>query len=205
MNTVLLFSVFLFPLSASAETVTVDMPHSFFAAVTRRSGLLGFLGHEHGVSATQWTANIVEKSHDPSSVNVEIVVEAAALVVDTPEARRMSGLDAGGSGASDRAEIQEKMLGSAVLDAKRYPQIRFKSSRAKATQSGVIIEGSFSLHGTTRLVSIPIEIHPEKAGATRYTGGFSFRMSDYGIEPPSSGGVVNVKDEMEIRFELIGK
>lgn len=193
-------------LYANAGPLSIDKTSSFFAATTHRSGLLGFVGHEHGISANEWTATVVQNPDAQSTSSVEIVVEAASLIVDTPESRKMAGLDAGGPSEEDRAKVKEKMLGPDVLDVAHYPQIRFKSSGVKSGSSGLVIEGDFSLHGKTQHISgIPIKVDQKKDGATHFAGGFKFHMSDYGITPPSGGGVVNVKDEMEIHFELTGR
>lgn len=72
-------------------------------------------------------------------------------------------------------------------------------------EAGIMLEGAFSLHGVTRTINVPLVVNREKGGTSHFSGKFSFRMSDYKISPPSTGGVVNVKDEMEIRFELAGK
>ena len=180
--------------------MVVDQGHSSFTAVTRHSGLLGFLGHDHGVVATRWTASVSFKPGDSKPSDVDVVVEGDSLMVDTLEGRQLAGLNANGPDQEDRDKIKKNMFGPDVLDIKHYPQIRFKSLSSKMGAVGINMVGNFSLHGITRVITVPIVLKSEKNGSVEFTGAFHFLMSDYGIHPPSVAGVVNVKDEMEIRF-----
>jgi len=192
--------------AAKPRLLTIDRAHSFFVAVVRRSGLLSFVAHEHGVLATRWSAKVLENRADPTASSVELEVDAATLVVDTAEARRLAGLETGGPGDNDRAKIQEKMLGPEVLDAGHFNRVKFKSSAVrKGASAGLLLDGAFTLHGVTRAVTFPIEMSQDGDGASHYSGLLEFKLSDYGITPPSTGGVVNVKDEMAIRFQFVGR
>ncbi len=50
---------------AQPTRVTVDRSRSHIIAVTFRSGSLGFLGHEHALLATEWSADIC---HAPDEI-----------------------------------------------------------------------------------------------------------------------------------------
>ena len=58
----------------------------------------------------------------------------------------------------DRAEIQETMLGPKVLDAGRFPEIRFRSTAVEPAGAGRwTVRGDLTLHGQTRPVKLDVQ------------------------------------------------
>jgi polyisoprenoid-binding protein YceI len=99
----------------------------------------------------------------------------------------------------DRAEVQSTMLGPKVLDAAKFPEIRFKSSRVEQTGPGHFrVMGKLDLHGASK------ELVFEVTGdANRYKGKTKLKQTDFGIQPvTAAGGAVKVKDELEIEFDV---
>jgi hypothetical protein len=79
----------------------------------QKSGLFSGLAHNHVISAP-----IAKGTVNGQRMAAEIVVAVKDMKVVDPEVSE-----------KDRAEIQSTMLGPKVLDAARYPEIRFVSSR----------------------------------------------------------------------------
>ena len=99
----------------------------------------------------------------------------------------------------DRAEVQSAMLGPTVLDAARFPEIRFKSSRVEQTSHGRFrVTGTLNLHGVSK------ELVFEVAGdSSHYQGETRLKQTAFGIKPFTVGaGAVKVKDELEIEFDI---
>jgi polyisoprenoid-binding protein YceI len=193
--------------SASARAVPValdpDPKASSVLAVTRRSGILGFLGHEHAIRAGRWSAALCMDRGDPSLSRVGFTVDTASLTIDEPETRKEAGLETGGPGPADIAKIQRKMLGPEVLDTARFPEMRFRSKTVrKQPGNHLSVTGDLTLHGVTREITVPViyDLGGQDKGA--FSVDFRIRQTDFGIEPQSGGGVVNVKDEMEIRLRI---
>jgi polyisoprenoid-binding protein YceI len=187
---------------ATAAPYQLDRSHSFVIAVTDKSGLFSMAGHRHAILAARWSADL---SVDPASLaesSMSVTVPAAALVADSPEARRRAGLGAGPS-AGDVPKIQEKMLGPEVLDAAQYPDIRFElTSVAVSAPDLLSVTGRLTLHGQTRPVKMAVKFS-QNANGFVFHGTFPLRQSDFGIAPPSVGlGTVKVKNEVEIRFQV---
>ena len=99
----------------------------------------------------------------------------------------------------DRADIQATMLGPKVLDAQRYPEIRFTSSHIEQTAPGrFLVTGKLELHGVARQLQFPVS-----AASGHYTGKTKLKQTDFGIQPVAvAGGTVKVKDEVEVEFDV---
>lgn len=116
------------------------------------------------------------------------------------DARRMRVLDHPALSASDREEVQTRMLGPDVLDVRQFPWISYHSLTIERVDGGGwLVRGELNLHG---------QVHPLTVKAVlvknHYTGSVTCRQSDFGIEPVSvMGGIVKVKDEIEITFDIV--
>lgn len=168
-------------------------------AIARRGGALRFLGHEHAIEARDWTAWIAYDPAVPSSSSVTMSVKSASLVIDSEEARRLAGLGAG-PGPKDVAKISRTMLGPTVLDAERFPEIRFESVEIGADGPGLLrVRGRLTLRGVTREETARVSLQETPF---RVRTELKIRQTAYGIQPASVAGVVKVKDELELRLDL---
>ena len=179
----MLLASLLITLSAQAQQVRqVDPDRSKLMVHVGKSGMFSAFGHEHEIGAPVFSGSVQgEKS-------VEFQVDA----------RQMKVLDADVSD-KDRAQIQADMLGPKVLDAGRYPEIKFHSTAMEADkQGGWQVRGNLTLHGQTHPVVLQVKLENG-----RYVGSSSFKQTDFGIKPISAGGgSVKVKDEVTVRFEI---
>lgn len=134
--------------------------------------------------------HFVEGSLDDSATpNVRIVIDVRDMRVLDP-----------GLSPKDRREVQTRMLGSDVLDADRFPHIRFRSvTIQKGDADGWSIQGELEVHGQTRQVRINVV-----RAQGHYKGSTPLKQSEFGITPISIvGGTVKVKDEMKIDFDVV--
>jgi polyisoprenoid-binding protein YceI len=159
-------------------------PHR--SAITIHVGKAGFFsafGHNHVISAP-----LAQVAIDPKSRTAAISVRSADMKV----------MDADVS-EKDRTEIQATMLGPKVLDAQKFPEIKFTSSRIEETAPDHFrVSGALQLHGVSRQLAFPVTGTPE-----HYTGRTKLKQTDFGIQPVSvAGGTVKVKDEIEIEFDV---
>ena len=70
------------------------------------------------------------------------------------------------------------------FDAEKYPTIDFISTRVFKNEEGVFADGSLTLHGVTKEVSIPITIKSTDE-KTIYKAEFSVNRMDYKLGPDS--------------------
>jgi polyisoprenoid-binding protein YceI len=179
---------------AQAEQVwTIDSDRSRVTIEVGRTGLLGFVGHNHEVIAPSVSGKIVVVPGDPLRSSVVLRFDASALQVTGK-----------GDPPADIPEVERVMQGDRVLDVKRFPAVLFQSRRVVATLSppaiDVVVEGDLTLRGVTR----PITVRATASladGAVVAQGSFAFKQTDFGMEPVTAvGGTVRVKDELSIQF-----
>jgi len=194
--------------SASApdpRPLAVDHAASSVVAVTGIAGLLSFLGHRHAILATEWAADLVYDPDTPDRSHLELGVPVHALRIDSRPAIEQAGLDARPDDETVR-ELQAKMLGPGMLDAGRFPVIRFESrSVERAPDGGLLVRGTLALHGRTTDHAVPVTVERRADGAYRFRGQLSVKQSDHGIEPESVAAVVKVADAVTIRFDVVAR
>lgn len=164
----------------------IDIHKSVMSVRVFKSGLFSAFGHEHEISAP-----IASGSFDESRRSAELTVDA----------RQMRVMDKDVS-EKDRADIQETMLGPKVLDAGRYPEIRFRSTAVEPAGAGRwTVRGDLTLHGQTRPVKLEVQ-----SQNGHFKGAAPLKQRDFGIEPVSvGGGAVKVKDELRVEFDILAK
>jgi YceI-like domain len=148
-----------------------------------KSGIFSGFAHDHVVIAP-----ITQMAVDSKLLTAEITIPAKEMKVVDQEVSD-----------KDRAEIQSTMLGPKVLDAEKYPGVRFKSSRIEQTApQRYHVTGTLELHGASKEESFDVTGSP-----AHYHGAMKLKQSDFGIKPISLfGGSVKVKDEIELEFDV---
>lgn len=193
-------------LGAAPARFELDPTQSHLFVVTHRAGALAFLGHEHAILATEWSADLCFDPAAPASapLRAEVTVPTKALRIDTPEARALAGLRKGPS-AKDVQQLQRKVLAPENLAADAHPAVRFEAASITGGNDGKTeVQGAFTLRGVTDNVRFPVTI--ERQGeAVRLSGQFRLKQSTFGIKPESVAGVVNVADPVDVRFEILAR
>jgi hypothetical protein len=165
------------------KTIAAKPQESAVTIHVFKSGLFSGFAHNHVVLAP-----IGGASMDPEGLKAEVSFATKDMKVTDPDVSD-----------KDRAEIQSTMLGPKVLDAAKYPEIRFKSSRIEQiSPRHYRITGTLDLHGAHREMSFEVTGSPE-----HYHGATKLKQTDFGIQPISLfGGSVKVKDELELEFDV---
>lgn len=114
----------------------------------------------------------------------------------------------------------QEVLGSVDwLDIGQFPTASFKIKKAADVVSGaegkvsMILEGDFTLKGTSKPMKIPVEFHflpgrvPDRGGGRdgdllAVRGSFNLKRSDFGIKPSMSEE--RVSDLIQLRVAIIG-
>jgi polyisoprenoid-binding protein YceI len=93
------------------------------------------------------------------------------------------------------------------FDAAKYPMIRFASTGVKMQGSQLVVTGNLTMHGVSKLVSIPFKVAKGKNGAgvdtTTYKGKLTLDRNDYGIGTDSIAAKISLEDEVEIKLLLV--
>ena len=169
-------------LDVSAQQRVIDSQKSTLTIHVGKTGVFSGLGHEHVVSAPIHSGTADTGAHPV----VEIHVDARALrIIDKDDSEK------------DRAEVQQTMLGPAVLDSEGHQDIVFKSTRAEPAGEGRwTLRGNLTLRGQTRPVAVQVTL---KDG--HYVGEALVKQTDFGIKPPGKLGI-RAKDEVRIEFDV---
>lgn len=154
--------VLIFAISASAALYNIDPAHSSVGFSVRHLGLADVRG------IFKEFEGVVE--YDPASPeNFTLKGRIKTASVDTA------------------IEVRDQHLrGPEFLDADRYPEITFFSESVAVENNRLLVTGSFTLHGVTRTITLPIVVTgpiKDPWGKTRI--GLSTRITinrqDYGI------------------------
>jgi polyisoprenoid-binding protein YceI len=156
-----------------------------------KTGLFAAFAHNHTIAAPLASGQI-----DLQKRTIELTFRAADMKVLDPDAS-----------ASDRATVESNMKGDEVLDAARFPEIKFGSTSVEGAPgktgdpANYQVRGNLTLHGVTR----PVDMSVAFSGG-HYTGKVTIKQTDFGITPIKiGGGAVRVKDAVEIVFEIATK
>ncbi len=181
-----------------AADLRVDTSASVLAIRVSRSGPLSGLAHDHRFVPQRWHAEVRFDPARPAAVEVAVVVDAGSL--HDHEARL---------GEASLAEVDRTAVGPHVLDARRFPEIRYRAAGVADLKIGAagemegILRGELTLRGTTRPLQVRFRARPEGVGV-RATGSARFAQSDFGMTPYSTAlGTIGVDDEVAVEFDLL--
>jgi polyisoprenoid-binding protein YceI len=185
---------------ASRVSYSIDSQQSKIEIQVAKDGFLKAFGHDHLVSATRYSGEVQFDSAKVEESSVVFTVETTAMKVIDP-----------GESEKDRNDVQATMLGKDVLDSTQYPQIKFSSSSVKSKPGSngnldLQIEGTLLLHGTTKLLTVPVQLRVGGDGALIADAEVSLLQSDFGIAPYKAvGGTVRVKDKLKLTFHIVAR
>jgi polyisoprenoid-binding protein YceI len=178
----------------------VDAQKSKIEIQVAREGFFKAFGHDHLVSAPQFSGEVEFAQPNLAQSSVSFTVDAKSLVVLDP-----------GESEKDRKEVQTTMLGEQVLDVARYPQIEFASSGVKSvSKKGDVFElqvgGTLTLHGVKKPVMVPVHVQIMNDGTLIADAEVPLLQSDFGITPVKvAGGTVRVKDKLKLTFHILAR
>jgi polyisoprenoid-binding protein YceI len=88
-----------------------------------------------------------------------------------------------------------------VTEALKYPTISFTSNSIKQESNKLVVSGTLNFHGVSQIVLFEADktIINNKA---EITGGFTVKMTQFGIDPPSLMGMAT-DDDIKITFKVV--
>jgi polyisoprenoid-binding protein YceI len=163
----------------------------------------GLVGHDHHFVPQRWSGIVRFDPAEPAAAGVEMTFSADALRDEQPKI----------SEEDRKSKVEPTARGPEVLDAARYPEVRFIGRRiagpidpadtaGRQSLRGTLV-GTLVLHGRQREVSAPL-IADWKDGRLHAVGEATILQTDYGIEPMRRMlGIVAVKDAVKVSFDLV--
>ena len=124
----------------------------------------------------------------PETVKVEASIDVASI--DTQNGKR-----------------DDHLKSPDFFDAAKYPKIRFTSIGVKAKGSQLTVKGNLTMHGKTKLVSIPFKVAKGKNGAgvdvTTYKGKLTLDRNEFGIGTDSIAAKISLEDEVDLELLIV--
>ncbi len=170
-----------------------------------RGGSFPRLGHNHVLSAPQFTGY----AHIPASgikdARVDLEFRLDQLEIDNPAIRATLGSAYTSTMNTEAiAGTRTHMLGEENMQAERFPYVRIGSMHIVGEAPGLAATVSVEMHGHQREMQLPLSVEglPEQLAVS---GTLILRQSDFGIKPYSvAGGLLAVQDEVVVEFKLVG-
>jgi hypothetical protein len=176
----------LFPAVLFGAEKNIDTAKSMITIHVGKTGLFSSVSHDHWVDAPIAHGQLREGA----DAMVEFSVDARKMKVRPDK-----------ESAGDQAKVQETMERE-VLDSEKFPQIVFRSTHVTSNGGNSWqVAGTLELRGVSRPVTVAVQRDREF-----YTGSARIRQTDFGIKPVTAGGgLVKVKDALDITFKVYAK
>jgi len=197
-------SVYMELAKAGGKLFALDPKKSTVRIYAFRSGRFAKLGHNHVLSAPQFTG-FFYLPRDTANARFDLEFRLDELEIDNPAIRARSG-KAFASELSPEAisGTREHMLGDDNFQAHRFPFVRIQSLQISGEAPKFAAKIQLTMHGQLREIWVPLNVEglPDRLAVS---GSFVLRQTDFGVQPFSIlGGQLAVQDEVLIEFQLIG-
>jgi len=173
-----------------------------------RGGTLASAGHNHLIALHALTGTVYVPA-DVLRSSFEVHIPVASFTVDEAQLRLQEHSPDFPPDVPDTARegTRRNMLGEALLDAERNPQIVLRAVRLESAGEAraVLARVQTTVRGEQRTISVPVR-YQFTAGALIASGEAPLRQSDLGLTPFSALlGALQVQDEMRVRFRIVAR
>lgn len=181
-----ILSALLFVGVGRAETYKIDTAHSNVSfsirhLVSRSTG--GF---------DDFTGTIMYDPANPAKMSVDATIQTKSI--DTDNERR-----------------DNHLRSDDFFNVEKYPTITFKSTSAKKEGDKIMVTGNFTMHGTTKSITLPVTVlgtgkHPRnQAPIAGFETELTLKRSDYGVNSwTDAAGVLGDEVKVQITIEAVG-
>ncbi len=156
-------------LASAADVYEYDGVHSSVSFKARHLDISWIHGRFNEVSG-----KFSLDREDPSKSTFQLTIQTES--VDTANAAR-----------------DEHLRQPDYFDTKQFPTIEFKSKKVKAIDGGYEVTGDFTMHGTTKEITIKLmggkEHDFKKVKRVAFSTELSLKRSDYGFDPKAIGPI----------------
>jgi len=170
-----------------------------------RAGRAARLGHNHVLSAPQFTGFFHLPTGGAATGRFDLVFRLDQLEIDNPAYRSALGAAfASNISPEDAASTREHLLSADSLQADQFPFVRIHSLQISGEAPKFAAKIRVEMHGQEQEMWIPLDVEglPDRLSVS---GSFVLRQSDFGVQPYSLlGGLLSVQNEVVLDFKLIG-
>ncbi|MBV8403622.1 MAG: YceI family protein [Gammaproteobacteria bacterium] len=185
---------------------------SLLTILVYRGGALASAGHNHVIASHDLGGTLYAAS-DLLQSSFELHVPVATLTVDESALRAQQPAAEFPADVSDSAKegTRHNMLGEALLDAQRNPEITLRSVRLEPAGEApdpntVLAHIECLVRGEPRAFAAPVHYRLGGDGTLEASGELPLRQTQLGLTPFSAMlGALQVQDEMRISFHIVAQ
>jgi hypothetical protein len=185
----------------------IDGGASLLTILVYRGGPLARAGHNHVIASHDMEGEAFVPE-DLSGVSFEVHVPVSLLTVDEEDLRVQAGADFP-PGVPEEAKTGTKrnMLGAALLDGDRYPDIVLHSEVVRRSATGDGIEAQMRVIVRDQGYSVVVPLRYTLDGSTlEVTGEIPLKQTELGLTPFSLfGGALRVEDGIRVQFRIVAR
>lgn len=176
---------------------------SLLQVVVRKGGALAAAGHNH-IVASRHLRGTVDLREPLTASSFELLIPLALMTVDEPELRKGRGEEFPPNvSESARDGTRKNMLGTALLDADRFPGLSVTSVSVAGGPSDFTARVAVKVKDLTTSIDVPVRIERSN-DRLRATGAFAVKQTELGLEPFSAlMGALKVQDELNVEFVVV--
>lgn len=157
---------------------------------TYKEGVLSAIAHDLKIRVTEFyievsdTDGSIRAEFDPGSLKV-----VCAMVGSTERASSLS--------ESDKSKI-ERTIFNDVLNARRFPTVRFTSNDIREAVTGPIVSGELELHGSTKTIEAVGRRVEDRLELT-----VTLMQPDFGIKPyRAMMGTLRIQPRVKVQLSV---
>ena len=193
------------PVRLAPDTLPSERYVVVFSSLAIRvhpDGPLARLGHPHLICSGELTG-VIELREPATATGFALTLPSGSLAVDDPvECARVGAGVPAEVPAAAREGTRRNLLGPALLDAGRHPELRLASAGLSGGPEQFTAQVQVSVHGTPHLVSVPVEV-AFRGDRLTAAGRFALSHGDLGLTPFAVAlGALRVADMIDIEFRL---
>jgi polyisoprenoid-binding protein YceI len=179
------------PLNKTIPYEIKPIDTSRFSLAVAKTGLMK--GKRHNFIFANYRGSLQLDTLNREGSQIKFIVDATSI-----ECRDRWVNDA------DKKKILNYVVNDGIM-AEKHPEIVFLSSVVKQKSDTTFdVIGTLTVRGISKPVSVELSVQPGKSAHLEMMGITNFKLSDFGIRPPSLAfGLTGTRDEVVVDFELV--
>lgn len=162
---------------------------------TEKEGLLSKVAHDLCLEPSAFSVRLERSGARLEAVEVELEVGSLRVLGQVSQGQVIP------LSPKDHREIERNLAGPKVLDAARFPRLRWRGAGAIEGRT-IRAEGELTLRGRSAPLALSASLE-EREGATWVSGEVRFAQTRFGVTPYKALlGALKVKDEVRVSWEL---
>jgi hypothetical protein len=183
----------------------IDSAESLLTVLVYRGGPLARAGHNHVVASHDLTG-MAYVPQDPTGTSFDIHMPVDTLVVDEEALRAQEGPDFPPGVPEDAKEgTRRNMLGEALLNGDRYPEIELQSENIQRIGDSLQAQIRVIVRDQAYSLLVPVQYRVE-GDVLHVEGELPLKQTDVGLTPFSLfGGALRVLDDIKVKFRIVAR